>query len=122
MKKSIKTNTVTDEQGRTRFHGAFTGGFSAGYFNTVGSSEGFKPTQFVSSRSRRADVSIRSVANYMDEGDGLLGGKLSTNLALTVSPCRRVALFGHLTKQERWVRHLGLILCNSSLILLERSC
>lgn len=23
-----------------RFHGAFTGGFSAGYFNTVGSKEG----------------------------------------------------------------------------------
>jgi hypothetical protein len=82
MKKTIKTNTVTDEQGRTRFHGAFTGGFSAGYFNTVGSSEGFKPAQFVSSRSRRADVSVRSVANYMDEGDGLLGGKLSTNSGL----------------------------------------
>ena len=28
---------VTDEQGRRRFHGAFTGGFSAGYYNTVGS-------------------------------------------------------------------------------------
>jgi G patch domain-containing protein 1 len=31
-----------DEQGRRRFHGAFTGGFSAGYFNTVGSKEGKK--------------------------------------------------------------------------------
>lgn len=31
---------VTDERGRRRFHGAFTGGFSAGYFNTVGSKEG----------------------------------------------------------------------------------
>ena len=31
---------VTDERGRRRFHGAFTGGFSAGYFNTVGSREG----------------------------------------------------------------------------------
>ena len=31
---------VLDEQGRRRFHGAFTGGFSAGYFNTVGSKEG----------------------------------------------------------------------------------
>lgn len=29
-----------DEKGRRRFHGAFTGGFSAGYFNTVGSKEG----------------------------------------------------------------------------------
>lgn len=31
---------VTDSKGRRRFHGAFTGGFSAGYFNTVGSEEG----------------------------------------------------------------------------------
>lgn len=31
---------VLDEQGRRRFHGAFTGGFSAGYFNSVGSKEG----------------------------------------------------------------------------------
>jgi G patch domain-containing protein 1 len=31
---------VTDEQGRKRFHGAFTGGYSAGYFNTVGSAVG----------------------------------------------------------------------------------
>ena len=31
---------VRDKQGRVRFHGAFTGGFSAGYFNTVGSKEG----------------------------------------------------------------------------------
>ena len=28
---------VTDSEGRRRFHGAFTGGFSAGYYNTVGS-------------------------------------------------------------------------------------
>lgn len=31
---------VTDEKGRRRFHGAFTGGFSAGYYNSVGSKEG----------------------------------------------------------------------------------
>jgi G patch domain-containing protein 1 len=31
---------VKDENGRRRFHGAFTGGFSAGYWNTVGSKEG----------------------------------------------------------------------------------
>ena len=35
-----KESYVTDEQGRRRFHGAFTGGFSAGYYNTVGSKEG----------------------------------------------------------------------------------
>lgn len=32
---------VLNERGKPmRFHGAFTGGFSAGYFNTVGSKEG----------------------------------------------------------------------------------
>ncbi len=36
----IHEQIVTDERGRRRFHGAFTGGFSAGYFNTVGSKEG----------------------------------------------------------------------------------
>jgi len=30
-------------QQNERFHGAFSGGFSAGYFNTVGSKEGWKP-------------------------------------------------------------------------------
>ncbi|KAJ1925192.1 hypothetical protein IWQ60_004720 [Tieghemiomyces parasiticus] len=42
-----------DEQGNRRFHGAFTGGFSAGYFNTVGSKEGWAPQAFYSSRSRK---------------------------------------------------------------------
>lgn len=43
LKKPIPLHeqTVKDEKGRyKRFHGAFTGGFSAGYFNTVGSKEG----------------------------------------------------------------------------------
>ena len=35
-----KEQYVTDSEGRRRFHGAFTGGFSAGYYNTVGSKEG----------------------------------------------------------------------------------
>ncbi|KAI9840683.1 MAG: hypothetical protein M1837_001359 [Sclerophora amabilis] len=48
---------VTDEQGRKRLHGAFTGGFSAGYFNTVGSKEGWTPSTFVSSRSNRRQQS-----------------------------------------------------------------
>lgn len=39
-KQKEKEQYVTDEQGRRRFHGAFTGGFSAGYYNTVGSKEG----------------------------------------------------------------------------------
>ena len=36
-----KEHYVLDEQGRRRFHGAFTGGFSAGYYNTVGTKEGW---------------------------------------------------------------------------------
>lgn len=36
----IQDQVATDERGRRRFHGAFTGGFSAGYFNTVGSKHG----------------------------------------------------------------------------------
>lgn len=38
--KPLWQQEVLDEQGRRRLHGAFTGGFSAGYFNTVGSKEG----------------------------------------------------------------------------------
>lgn len=38
---------VTDEEGRRRFHGAFTGGFSAGYYNTVGSKEGIFLLTFI---------------------------------------------------------------------------
>ena len=38
--KHVQDEIVTDEQGRRRFHGAFTGGFSAGYYNSVGSKEG----------------------------------------------------------------------------------
>ena len=40
-KHLVQNQIVTDEQGRRRFHGAFSGGFSAGYFNTVGSKVGF---------------------------------------------------------------------------------
>jgi G patch domain-containing protein 1 len=65
--------TVTDEQGRRRFHGAFTGGFSAGYFNTVGSKEGWTPASFSSSRDARA-APQQSVADFMDEEDLASGG------------------------------------------------
>eukprot|EP01035_Chromulina_nebulosa_P041561 gene41561-56234_t len=65
-----------------RFHGAFTGGFSAGYFNSVGSENnaGFQPSTFVSSRSNRASVDLVTSRkeHYMDDEDGLLGGHLST--------------------------------------------
>ena len=63
---------VTDEQGRKRLHGAFTGGFSAGYFNTVGSKEGWTPSTFVSSRSNRnkdAPKAQQNAEDFMDEED-----------------------------------------------------
>lgn len=63
---------ATDEKGRKRFHGAFTGGFSAGYFNTVGSKEGWAPSAFKSSRGVKpscAATSVVSVEDFMDEED-----------------------------------------------------
>jgi len=44
---------VVDSEGRQRFHGAFTGGWSAGYYNTAGSAEGWAPSTFKSSRADR---------------------------------------------------------------------
>ncbi|KAF2653895.1 G patch domain-containing protein 1 [Lophiostoma macrostomum CBS 122681] len=65
--------TVTDERGRRRLHGAFTGGFSAGYFNTVGSKEGWTPKAFVSSRSNRnkdqAKAGTQRPEDFMDDED-----------------------------------------------------
>ncbi|KAF8141436.1 hypothetical protein EV363DRAFT_1412875 [Boletus edulis] len=60
---------VRDEKGRRRLHGAFTGGFSAGYFNTVGSKEGWTPSTFVSSRSDRAKNRATRPEDFMDEED-----------------------------------------------------
>ncbi|KAI8996466.1 hypothetical protein BD414DRAFT_478086 [Trametes punicea] len=60
---------VRDEKGRRRLHGAFTGGFSAGYFNTVGSKEGWTPSTFVSSRSERAKKRVARPEDFMDEED-----------------------------------------------------
>ncbi|XP_052215401.1 G patch domain-containing protein 1-like isoform X1 [Dreissena polymorpha] len=73
VKKPVQLDDMqaTDSQGRPRFHGAFTGGFSAGYFNTVGSKEGFVPKTFVSSRAKRAEGSEggQRPEDYMDEED-----------------------------------------------------
>jgi hypothetical protein len=77
-KAKLKANVAVDSEGRKRFHGAFTGGFSAGYFNTVGSAEGFKPQTFVSSRQNRAPKRAYVALDYMDSEDGLLGGTLNS--------------------------------------------
>lgn len=64
---------VRDERGRRRLHGAFTGGWSAGYFNTVGSKEGWTPSTFVSSRTARrkddAKIVQQRPEDFMDEED-----------------------------------------------------
>ncbi|XP_070616414.1 G patch domain-containing protein 1 [Erythrolamprus reginae] len=72
LKKPIplQDQTVKDEKGRyKRFHGAFSGGFSAGYFNTVGSKEGWAPSTFVSSRQNRAEKKVLGPEDFMDEED-----------------------------------------------------
>ncbi|KAH9490971.1 G patch domain-containing protein 1 [Bulinus truncatus] len=69
---TIQDLTARDKEGRRRFHGAFTGGFSAGYFNTVGSKEGFAPSTFSSSRNKRFDNAERTSfrpEDFMDDED-----------------------------------------------------
>ena len=63
---------IRDRRGRTRFHGAFTGGFSAGYFNTVGTKEGYKAKYdtWTSSRGDRSKKSIQQTPlDFMDDED-----------------------------------------------------
>lgn len=68
-----------------RFHGAFTGGFNAGYYNSVGSVEGtrhlsllemivcfvllgWRPSEFKSSRADRAEKRSYEPEDFMDKG------------------------------------------------------
>jgi G patch domain-containing protein 1 len=64
---AIADQIVTDENGRRRFHGAFTGGFSAGYWNTVGSKEGWTPSTFKSTRANRFATKSQHAQDFMDE-------------------------------------------------------
>ncbi|XP_043248784.1 G patch domain-containing protein 1 homolog [Colletes gigas] len=66
---TIEDQCAYDAQGRRRFHGAFTGGFSAGYFNTVGTRDGWRPQQFKSSRSSKAENVAQRPEDFMDEED-----------------------------------------------------
>jgi Protein of unknown function (DUF1604) len=60
---------VADENtGKRKFHGAFTGGFVAGYKNTCGSEVGFTPGTFVSNRNARNNVK-QDVRDFMDHED-----------------------------------------------------
>uniref|UniRef100_A0A0K0EFH1 G-patch domain-containing protein n=1 Tax=Strongyloides stercoralis TaxID=6248 RepID=A0A0K0EFH1_STRER len=71
---------VTDEKGRQRFHGAFTGGFSAGYFNTVGSKHGWVPTSFTSTKGKKTNFESQRREDFMDDEDlgefGIVSSKL----------------------------------------------
>ncbi|KAK9894119.1 hypothetical protein P389DRAFT_103559 [Cystobasidium minutum MCA 4210] len=61
---------VRDEQGRRRLHGAFTGGFSAGYYNTAGSKEGWTPSTFVSKKEAKGKQRAEQrPEDFMDEED-----------------------------------------------------
>lgn len=66
---SVEDQIVLDVNGKRRFHGAFTGGFSAGYWNTVGSEEGWKPTEFKSSRKEKASARAQNPMDFMDDED-----------------------------------------------------
>ncbi|XP_014613751.1 PREDICTED: G patch domain-containing protein 1 homolog [Polistes canadensis] len=66
---TIEDQYAYDAQGRRRFHGAFTGGFSAGYFNTVGTRDGWKPQQFKSSRGTKAKAVAQQPEDFMDDED-----------------------------------------------------
>uniref|UniRef100_A0A1A8IWZ3 G patch domain containing 1 n=1 Tax=Nothobranchius kuhntae TaxID=321403 RepID=A0A1A8IWZ3_NOTKU len=86
----LHEQTVKDEKGRyQRFHGAFTGGFSAGYFNTVGSKEGWTPSTFVSSRQQKADKHHARPEDFMDEEDfgehGIAPRQITTSLEFSSS-------------------------------------
>ncbi|MFH4976478.1 hypothetical protein AB6A40_003187 [Gnathostoma spinigerum] len=67
--RGIEEQTVRDEKGRRRFHGAFTGGFSAGYYNTAGSKEGWTPNQYRSSVGNRVTQQKQHPEDFMDEED-----------------------------------------------------
>jgi G patch domain-containing protein 1 len=64
---TLKDQIATDKYGRRRFHGAFTGGFSAGFLNSVGSLEGWTPSTFKSSRCDKAKDIQQKPEDYMDE-------------------------------------------------------
>ncbi|KAJ2348557.1 hypothetical protein GGF43_004548 [Coemansia sp. RSA 2618] len=59
-----------DDKPKCYSRDAFKGGFSAGYFGTVGSKDGWKPTaEFVSSRNNRAQLRALRPEDFMDAED-----------------------------------------------------
>lgn len=61
---------VYDEDGRRLFHGAFKGGWDAGYNNSVGTKEGFTPLGVIkSSRDKKANIQRQKIEDFLDEED-----------------------------------------------------
>lgn len=87
---NIEDQIVTDSNGKRRFHGAFTGGFSAGFWNTVGSLEGWRPTEFKSTRTEKADSKRQRPEDFMDDEDlgefGFAPQRIQTTDEFTVAP------------------------------------
>lgn len=79
----VHEQIVTDSKGRRRFHGAFSGGFSAGYFNTVGTKEGWSPSTFVSSRTKKNEQTQQKPEDFMDDEDFSEFGIAPKNIATT---------------------------------------
>ncbi|XP_055317204.1 G patch domain-containing protein 1 homolog [Sitodiplosis mosellana] len=68
-KITLADQIAVDSNGKRRFHGAFTGGFSAGFWNTVGSREGWTPSEFKSSRGEKASQRVQRPSDFMDDED-----------------------------------------------------
>jgi len=66
---AVEEQIVRDVNGIRRFHGAFTGGFSAGHFNTVNTPQGWYPKQFKSSRENKSDKTNQRPEDFMDDED-----------------------------------------------------
>lgn len=83
--KLVDLSASTHGYDGKRFHGAFTGGFNAGFYNTVGSVEGlmnvslekayfyvlfigWRPSEFKSSRVERAGKRSYEPEDFMDKG------------------------------------------------------
>jgi len=66
---AVEEQIVRDVNGIRRFHGAFTGGFSAGHFNTVNTPQGWYPKQFKSSRDNKSDKTHQRPEDFMDDED-----------------------------------------------------
>ena len=66
-KTNLHNMKAKDPMGNTRWKGAFTGGFEAGYKNTCGSKDGWAPSSFVSSIYKKAEATEKTIFDYMDK-------------------------------------------------------